>query len=74
MSQPNWSYKEALMKLPRSTRSMYIHAYQSLLWNKVSIIFANKRFMIFNLNNFFIYFSNILLQFSKRFLPTRKTI
>lgn len=28
-------YMNALISLPRSTRSMYVHSYQSLIWNKV---------------------------------------
>ncbi|VDK76534.1 unnamed protein product [Litomosoides sigmodontis] len=35
LSKNRRDYRGALLKLARNTRSFYVHAYQSLLWNKV---------------------------------------
>lgn len=40
------SYFQAIMQIPRNLRLIYVHAYQSYVWNLV----ASKRFEIFGLN------------------------
>lgn len=40
------SYYSAIMKIPRNLRTMYVHAYQSYIWNNV----ATKRIELFGLN------------------------
>ncbi|KAL3232669.1 Multisubstrate pseudouridine synthase 7 [Nakaseomyces bracarensis] len=37
------AYHDAIMKIPRNLRTMYVHAYQSFVWNKV----ASKRIQLF---------------------------
>lgn len=40
------AYYTALMKIPRNLRTMYVHAYQSFVWNAV----ASKRIELYGLN------------------------
>lgn len=40
------AYYTAVMKIPRNLRTMYVHAYQSYVWNAV----ASKRIELFGLN------------------------
>lgn len=40
------AYYSAIMKIPRNLRTMYVHAYQSYIWNNV----ATKRIELFGLN------------------------
>ena len=35
-------YSTAIVSLPRNTRSMYVHSYQSLLWNKLTTLRLKK--------------------------------
>ncbi|EFO22545.2 tRNA pseudouridine synthase D [Loa loa] len=43
LSRNKCDYHGALLKLTRNTRSLYVHAYQSLLWNKVVTRWVKNR-------------------------------
>lgn len=40
------SYHDAIIRIPRNLRTMYVHAYQSYVWNKVT----SERIKLFGLN------------------------